>query len=1050
MPRNNNRNNRNNRNNKANNKRVSSNNEEQLELIKINVDKVKKDVSEISIHTRKEITAITKKMDQLIGTMEKSMKVVANQSAASAKTMQKMNEEQLKSLEVYNDLLNKKVDSEKKALNYQKQQTKESTKQNKNNNNNNNNFSRGSVDEWLADYESKKFDKSNMISKAMKGDTSALFTNKVNKSMNDVLTQMKNLEANDSLDSSFKKKQISLLADQYKSLDKSAGKIELASKVFDTSISILNKTIKLWSDRFFNGMEKIIGNYENTFQNQAVMTGISQQEYFDYQNDQAKKLDTLGLKNNIAMSEVMTATSSFVDKGITNFAEASEMGQTAAIGKVLAPYLDQQSDAYISLSQSMGPKFTKTVTGLATSVSSQVGQSRFIVKNIDTMVNDMQYMTLAARKSLMSEDMQNRFELVGKITGTSQEQLMNMYTDLTDLTTNRLEALQNGNLAQKTAAASGETTWEGLAKVYSETLGMGKGFDVNSAQGQLAFDAFRQSTGTTDVIGYGNADNIDMIQKILSASDSELSELIKQYGTSDGNPDSGEESYEKKMQELANDQLQTTKDMKDIYMENMSTNLATLAEKFPDTYQIIKDIGPSIASSLIGFLGGRFIEKIGGKLLGKAGSKILSTGGKGLLSKVSSKIVTGGKSLAETGYLKALYAKDAVKAAAPKALGTLASGLGKGGLYAGGASTAVAATAGIAGGIYGLYATGKDAIEGSKKAKEWIGNDSTQAKVSSGIGAAIGGTGPGLGDEGSAKDKAKNIGGNALKGAALGAAVGSIIPGVGTAIGAAVGTAAGAIGGAIGGEKLAKAANTVADTAKGVMKTVGGFLSDRWKDAKEFGSKMGDAMINAFKDLGNFITTIPGKIVKGLKWGMDSFVVATQNMFSALLNIPIFLANTAIGLVNGVKNSVKNFAVNIANKIGQGDNVSSWFPEDMPTMSYSQMQQMPDINSYATGTNYIKTNGELAYLHEGEAVLTKSAATLLRTETNENISTATGVSSALDANSSITKEYITTIVTAINDQTAALVAKMDEIYQKVIASNYRGKFSSTLVGLKTN
>ena len=54
MPRNNN-NGQNNRNNRANNKRVSSDNEEQLELIKINVDKVKKDVSEISVHTRKEI-----------------------------------------------------------------------------------------------------------------------------------------------------------------------------------------------------------------------------------------------------------------------------------------------------------------------------------------------------------------------------------------------------------------------------------------------------------------------------------------------------------------------------------------------------------------------------------------------------------------------------------------------------------------------------------------------------------------------------------------------------------------------------------------------------------------------------------------------------------------------------------------------------------------------------------------------------------------------------------------------------------------------------------
>ena len=122
----------------------------------------------------------------------------------------------------------------------------------------------------------------------------------------------------------------------------------------------------------------------------------------------------------------------------------------------------------------------------------------------------------------------------------------------------------------------------------------------------------------------------------------------------------------------------------------------------------------------------------------------------------------------------------------------------------------------------------------------------------------------------------------------------------------------------------------------------------------------------------------------------------------------------------------------------------------MPTLEYSKMQSMPDISSYATGTDYIKANGQFAYLHEGEAVLTKSAATLLRTQTNENISTASGVSSALEANSSISKEQITSIVTAINDQTAALIAKMDEIYIKILSNSYRPSYSSKMVNLKAN
>ena len=334
MPRNNN-NGQNNRNNRANNKRVSSDNEEQLELIKINVDKVKKDVSEISVHTRKEISAITKKMDELISTMEKSMKVVASQTTASAKTMQQMNEQQMKSLAAMNDLVNDRIDAEKKITNQKKEQTKESQKQSKNNNSNNNNnnkgnFSSETTDNWLKNYNDKKGNTDRILD-AIKGKSSALFTHKTDKAMDDIVKKMREVETSNASFSQ-KEKELDILTNQYKSLDASAGKLKAASAVFDTTVSVLRKTVQIWSNRFFSGMEKIINTYEDTFQSQAVMTGISQQEYFDYQNNEAKKLSDLGLQNNIAMSDVMAATSQFVNKGITNFAEASEMGQTEAIG----------------------------------------------------------------------------------------------------------------------------------------------------------------------------------------------------------------------------------------------------------------------------------------------------------------------------------------------------------------------------------------------------------------------------------------------------------------------------------------------------------------------------------------------------------------------------------------------------------------------------------------------------------------------------------------------------------------------------------------------
>ena len=1017
MPRNNN-NGQNNRNNRANNKRVSSDNEEQLELIKINVDKVKKDVSEISVHTRKEISAITKKMDELISTMEKSMKVVASQTTASAKTMQQMNEQQMKSLAAMNDLVNDRIDAEKKITNQKKEQTKESQKQSKNNNSNNNNnnkgnFSSETTDNWLKNYNDKKGNTDRILD-AIKGKSSALFTHKTDKAMDDIVKKMREVETSNASFSQ-KEKELDILTNQYKSLDASAGKLKAASAVFDTTVSVLRKTVQIWSNRFFSGMEKIINTYEDTFQSQAVMTGISQQEYFDYQNNEAKKLSDLGLQNNIAMSEVMAATSQFVNKGITNFAEASEMGQTEAIGKVLAPYLDQQSDAFISLSQTMGPKFTKSIMGMANYVSGQAGQSRFVTKNLDSIVDSMQYMTLAARKELMSGDELAKIEQLTKPVSEgganfTMEQAMNYWTMKQDILNNRYKALNSGNMTEQTLAATA-LTGKDIDKKFADLLPTFYGnADLNSINGQLAITATTSATGADNILGYNNLSQeaINNIGNILNGN------FTKSPDSGNNNNENPEESYQNKFEKLTNDQLQTTNDMKKILGENISTKLATLAEKYPDTYSILKDIGSTMIGTLIGFLSGKFIEKIGGKLLGKIGSKLFGK----TVTKTAGNII-GGEQLSLFGNT----AKTGLGSKIGSGLKAAFTTTGKSGL------TSVLSSTGakVLGGVGGAIMTVKDAVSGYNKANQWFEKDNngqpatTGQKVSSVIGGALGGTGPGVFDEGaSTGDKVKNV----LGGAAKGAMIGTMFGPIGTAVGGLVGAGLSALGGEKISKGLSKLGEGIKDTASNAA--------------------------NAFGDFINFLTGIPEKLVKGLKWGIDSFMTATQNMFSALLNIPIFIANSAIGLVNGIKNSLKSFAVGIADKIGQGNNVASWFPEDMPTLEYSKIQSMPDISSYATGTDYVKANGQFAYLHEGEAVLTKSAATLLRTQTSENISTASGVNSALEANSSVSKEYITTIVTAINDQTAALIAKMDEIYQKMIASSYRGKYSASLVGLKAN
>ena len=115
---------------------------------------------------------------------------------------------------------------------------------------------------------------------------------------------------------------------------------------------------------------------------------------------------------------------------------------------------------------------------------------------------------------------------------------------------------------------------------------------------------------------------------------------------------------------------------------------------------------------------------------------------------------------------------------------------------------------------------GVDAYHGVGKAKEWTGSDSTGARVASGIGAALGGTGDGILGEESVGKKALNIGGGALKGAGIGAAVGGGI---------------GAIGAAIGGSNIAKALSSAGAAVGGFFtKTVPEKFGEFAEGAKSF------------------------------------------------------------------------------------------------------------------------------------------------------------------------------------------------------------------------
>ena len=235
----------------------------------------------------------------------------------------------------------------------------------------------------------------------------------------------------------------------------------------------------------------------------------------------------------------------------------------------------------------------------------------------------------------------------------------------------------------------------------------------------------------------------------------------------------------------------------------------------------------------------------------------------------------------------------------------LASGASKAGKFLSKAAVPLAA-------VGSTIEMGVDAYHGVGKAKEWTGSDSVGAKVASGVGAALGGTGDGVLGQESAGKKALDVGGGALKGSGIGAAVGSLIlPGVGTAIGAGVGAGIGAAGAAIGGSNIAKALSTAGAV-------VGGFFTQTVPEkfgqfAEGANGFFTETVPQALRNVGStvkgfFTETVPQKFGEFAD-GAKGFFTETvpQALSSAGNTVKSFFTETIPEKFGGLWNDVAGF-----------------------------------------------------------------------------------------------------------------------------------------------
>lgn len=571
-----------------------------------------------------------------------------------------------------------------------------------------------------------------------------------NKSMNDTLNKIMNKYKDES--------------ESIKDSNEQTGLLVKSARTF----------LDIWSTRFFDGMNKIVGTYESTYQNVSVVMNQNQKEYMDWQTKSVNQISEMGLTNNIAISKVMEQLDAVTKMGMSG-QKAQNKALSDSITKVIAPYLDVTSDAYTDLQLKLGDRFTNTMNGLGESIREQVGQTRFMSKNINDILTNLTPVFMTARSEVVDKQMADSVAKLeaavanGSIDSQTAESIKQQWYKLI---IDQYGTMQNGSPADIVSLTNmysqGKDPRDYIDETLEESIKVNRDM-INLADKSGPYGTLNQNAVSSNLTSFSPGEAL----VIGDITNSELEDILN---TTAGNPESTAEDLYKN---LANDQYNTAKDQKDILAENNSLSAAQFRQTYPDAYKLLESILSSlnfIAGASLFSSGSGFISDLGDKIFGKGASKLF---GKGAAAGAESTL---------------------------KGLGSKLSG---------GASKLFSTTgARVLGGVGSAVTIGIDAYQGYNKSSDWLGGTNSRQRASSTIGGILGGTGPGVG-QGTAVDTGLNIAGGAVKGASLGTL---ILPGVGTLVGAGVG----AVLSAIGGERIAKGADEVAKNLKSAGELLGG------------------------------------------------------------------------------------------------------------------------------------------------------------------------------------------------------------------------------------
>ena len=350
--------------------------------------------------------------------------------------------------------------------------------------------------------------------------------------------------------------------------------------LLNTVVDVVERMFNIFLNRFMTGMDKIVNTYEETYTNVSVMMNQNQRQYNDFQLQTMDKIKEQGLKNNIAISDVMKGLDRVVSMGISG-QEAQNKALSDTITKTIAPFIDVTSDAYTDLQVRLGPEFTDTISGMGEGIRQQTGQQRVFSKSINEIIDLLGPVALNSETQYAMTAAGDMISLL-ESSGMSTSDATQLAYKITQGVSNPYEALTGGDMGMVMAMANAKDPSNPLSVYEAYTGSVATIAPENPTENIFGAGAissiFNLASPYYDKEVYQNMNKAARERLSAGGTDFSLySDITKQN--------------------LADDKYTTEKAQRETYAENMSLRLAITKQNHPDLFAVLESIEKGVWAS---------------------------------------------------------------------------------------------------------------------------------------------------------------------------------------------------------------------------------------------------------------------------------------------------------------------------------------------------------------------------------------------------------------------------------------------------------------------